>query len=315
MTTVLLSVCIITRNRVDHVRSLLQSLSSTLPEFLDFCEVIVLDNASAETLSPKEAELYSSLFTFRLIRHSIDIGFCRNYISALHQAKGEWCWVLGDDDVYDFENILPSFRDVISRANECDVRTQVSLIHINHSQFIEDEEGKTTVIDRVHRIATDTVFSEASFLDAVSSSLGGLLFVSSNIYRMSALRPHIHEEYLVSFASSCVCLAIPLIAIRYGQVYFIARPLIQDRLQGEWSMSSTPEKVFRLELPCSVFASRNPAAIRTLIIRHSRLRTLAKTLVVGVASRDFKKSWYYLSNFVAWSIAGTSSPLPTAKKS
>lgn len=77
------------------------------------------------------------------------------------------------------------------------------------------------------------------FLDIISDTIGGLLYVSSNIFRVSTISNLLNEDYLVSYASSCVCLATPLLALRKGQVYVVPEPFISNRLQGTWSMDGS----------------------------------------------------------------------------
>jgi len=52
-------------------------------------EVDVLGNASTETLNQAEVKEIQENFSFRLIRHPINIGFARNYLYAFREARGE----------------------------------------------------------------------------------------------------------------------------------------------------------------------------------------------------------------------------------
>ena len=85
----MLSIVIITHNRVEYLRRLLLSLTDSLLKFEYQYEVVVLDNASTETLNQAEVKEIQENFSFRLIRHPVNIGFARNYLYAFREARGE----------------------------------------------------------------------------------------------------------------------------------------------------------------------------------------------------------------------------------
>jgi len=91
---------------------------------------------------------------------------------------------------------------------------------------------------------------------------------------------------------------VPLIAIHNSRAYVISEPLIKDRLGGSWSADNPQEHVFRLELPCSIFASQNPIAIKALAIENSRLRSFAKTVIVGIVNKDLARTFFFISQFL-----------------
>jgi hypothetical protein len=72
--------------------------------------------------------------------------------------------------------------------------------------------------------------------------------------------------------------------------------LILDRLS--WSADNPQEHVFRLELPCSIFASQNPTAIKALAIENSRLRSFAKTVIVGIVNKDLARTFFFILQFL-----------------
>jgi hypothetical protein len=207
-----LSICIITRNRINHVRSLLDNPAPALKDLSCPVEVIFFDNASSECLNPEEVTRYQHLINFRIIYHESNIGAARNYLAALSNSAGEWCWVLGDDDIYDFKKILKIFNLVNCKGAHDDL-IRTSLIHINHSHFVEEGNKHIILKERVHSIDLDTLLNETDYLDLVVGPIGGLLFVSSNIFKMSHLRSRLKANFLYAYANNCVSLSVPLIAI------------------------------------------------------------------------------------------------------
>jgi glycosyltransferase involved in cell wall biosynthesis len=92
----LLSICIPTYNRSEYLYSNLLSIFSQIknPEII---EVLVSDNNSNdETISIVSKFLKYSNFIF--LRQEENIGPAKNFLSVVSQAKGEYCWIIGDDD-------------------------------------------------------------------------------------------------------------------------------------------------------------------------------------------------------------------------
>lgn len=91
-----LSICIPTYNRAPY---LAETLDNVLAQATDEVEVIVSDNASiddtAEVVRARQAR-FPRLTYFRQPENR---GADRNYLQSVALAQGEWCWLLGDDDL------------------------------------------------------------------------------------------------------------------------------------------------------------------------------------------------------------------------
>jgi glycosyltransferase involved in cell wall biosynthesis len=86
-----ISIVIPTKNRVGCVNALTSDLVSLPGYDSKKIEIVVLDNATPSAQ-------YSLPSGVRLHRHPDDIGAIKNIMSAVHFAKGEYVWILGDDD-------------------------------------------------------------------------------------------------------------------------------------------------------------------------------------------------------------------------
>jgi glycosyltransferase involved in cell wall biosynthesis len=297
----LLSVCIPTKDRINHLRNLLARLLEALPS-CPFCiELLVLDNASIRKLDPSEVRSISTHVPIRVISQSTDIGFAENYLQALREAKGKWCWILGDDDIYDFKSIFEAIHKTEDLSKCFYDSSTISLIHVNQSQF-EDFEGVSDCIkERVHKSTYCGIVKEDEFLKIVSKSAGGLLFVGSNIFRMNVLMQALDTHWLRSNPALCIC--TPLLAIRRRYIYFIGTPLIQNRLNAPWSgWLQQSEFIFRVDVPSAILASRNPAAIYELLLTKTSPRTFIKAVLVGMQNGNPIKVWYFISRYLHASI-------------
>jgi Glycosyl transferase family 2 len=93
----LLSICIPTYNRADLLAPMLKALCLEASADDDQVEVVVSDNCSTDNTSEVVAAA-STLHPVSYFVNSTNVGQ-RNLILAAERAQGEFCWVLGDDDM------------------------------------------------------------------------------------------------------------------------------------------------------------------------------------------------------------------------
>lgn len=109
-----LSICIPTCNRDVYLESSLRRLFDQIGSRDGEIEVLVSDNASddrTETI----VKQYSLRPSFRYMRRKENGGAERNFLDVIAAATGEYCWLLGDDDV-----LLPGAVDHILQVLEDD---------------------------------------------------------------------------------------------------------------------------------------------------------------------------------------------------
>ena len=94
----LLSICLPTFNRLPYLKELLAAL---LPQVKSLphgdVEVLVSDNKSTDGTADFCVTLdYSS---FRFWSNTENIGGDRNFLKCIREARGEYVWLIGDDDI------------------------------------------------------------------------------------------------------------------------------------------------------------------------------------------------------------------------
>ena len=128
---ILLSICIPTYNRAELLRSALYSLAPQIKELQDEVELIVSDNNSQDNTEEivKWAEQFGPI---KYHRNNENIGAFKNAILFPTQlAKGDFCWILGDDDFLR-PNAVKKVLEVIKTYPEIDY------IYVNFSHFSTD---------------------------------------------------------------------------------------------------------------------------------------------------------------------------------
>lgn len=96
MTEPKLSICIATRNRGAFIGETLRDIAAQCTEDV---EIIVLDGASTDA-TPEVVRAYrSDMPTLRYMRQETNGGVDQDYDAAVGLARGEYCWLMSDDDL------------------------------------------------------------------------------------------------------------------------------------------------------------------------------------------------------------------------
>lgn len=91
-----LSICIPTYNRANYLE---ETIESILPQLDNESELVISDNASSDNtqvLVKSYMEKYKNITYFRWENNQ---GPDKNYYNAVAKAQGEYCWLLGSDDL------------------------------------------------------------------------------------------------------------------------------------------------------------------------------------------------------------------------
>jgi abequosyltransferase len=111
-----LTICIPTYNRREKLERLLASLLpqlDDLPEGMT-AEIFVGDNGSEDGTAAMLRELASSRPCIRYYRNETNRGFPYNLNRLVDEARGEYCWLLGSDDVARKGSLAAVFRSLES---------------------------------------------------------------------------------------------------------------------------------------------------------------------------------------------------------
>ncbi len=110
----LLSICVPTYNRASPLESAIHNLLPQLDKHGSAIEIIICDNASTDE-TPQVIERLCVGTAVRTYRNGENLGFYGNLFRLTNElAQGEFCWVLGDDDLLrpdSVERILEILRN------------------------------------------------------------------------------------------------------------------------------------------------------------------------------------------------------------
>ena len=221
MTSPLLSICIATHNRADYIG---ETLDSIIPQLTDEVEIVVVDGASTDA-TPAIMERYvAACPALRYVRLPEKGGVDQDYCKAVEHARGEYCWLFPDDDLFKpgaVQRVLGELRKgnslVIVNANVMDHRFSALL----HHSMLEKREDETFRGDDL----------EGLFRRIVP----GISFIGSVVIRRETWLERDHAPYFGTefihvgvifqrpLPGSAFVIGEPYITIRYGNSQWMPR--------------------------------------------------------------------------------------------
>lgn len=269
-----LSICIPTHHgRAETLRVLLQSIASQTGVDPAAVEICISDNASDDGTEALVAGFQrTSPFPVRYHRFPTDVRGVRNFINVVNMAGGEYCWMIGSDDLV-LEGALEAVLQALA-AHPVEAAT-VNKLNLDHTlqRFVGPDAS--IIVPRGPR----TTRLVQGF-ENVAAEFGMLFtYMSTHVFRRRAWQAVIAEEGLERllwtrhFPHTFVMLQI---AKREGSWLWIGHYAVVQRL-GNYALMEEKEQresLYAMEVleDCEkVWLSvldRRSAAYRSLMRRH-----------------------------------------------
>ncbi|HEB0855344.1 glycosyltransferase family 2 protein [Citrobacter werkmanii] len=219
------SFCIPTYNRSKFIDELLSSINKQSDHSLNI-EVCISDNASTD--DTKECiEIWRRKYNFPIVyhRHSENIGPDRNYLAAVNMGGGDYCWILGSDDILSY-NALALMEKKLADESDiylCDRRElDLSMTKITnpHRKWLSEDSRLFSFRDDSDLIK---YFSKCN-------SVGGLFsYLSSIIVRKDRWSSIKFDDSYIGTAYSHVYILLRIISDLNSTLQYISQPLVDCR--------------------------------------------------------------------------------------
>lgn len=229
MENIKLSIAIPTFNGAKYIREALDSIISQLDEINEKIEIVISDNASTDE-TPQIIEEYQKKYPgiISYYRNDSNLGISKNYDLAILRSKGNYVWLLGDDDMLE-RGAIRKVIEIIKKYNN------LSWIFVNYNRYdnrMGKEHGKVVNLNRDYYCYGEDFFRITKFASAT---------FSSNIVRKEEWRHESFEKYEhIAAKHPHVVLAIYLLKDRYS--YIISFPYVKfrspDRVGPRWVRKS-----------------------------------------------------------------------------
>ena len=197
----LLSLTIPTYNRAPFLAELLEAL---LPQLAGLdagaAELVISDNASTDNTAETVAGFQARGLACRYLRQPENIGADGNFLTCLETARGQYCWVMGDDDL-PLPGAISALISLLQQGNaqgnvqgnaqenaRGDAAGAYDMVYLSSIAFTGSLDPNVPVQDKLGRFA-EVVTDGRYFLEKVNALLGLISVVIINRNRLLAT-PH-----------------------------------------------------------------------------------------------------------------------------
>lgn len=230
-----LSICIATFNRASFIGATLDSITSqATPE----CEVIVSDNASTDGTGEVVCERARRFEQLRYVRQDVNRGLDCNFDRAIEAARGEYCWLMSDDDL-----LKPGAIERVLTA----LRQEPSLLLVNMEY--RDFTMSKVLQARKFEFLADRIYGPHELDQLFIDIDDGLWYIGSVILRRSIWLARERERY---YGSLFVHVAVIFQKKLPGNTIVIAEPLVSYRMGNATSYSSDKIEILFQKWPALI---------------------------------------------------------------
>jgi abequosyltransferase len=216
----LLSICIATLNRGEVIG---QTLDSIVSQLRDDVEVVIVDGASEDGTAEIAGAYVARDSRVRYVRLLVASGIDRDYDIAVSHARGDYCWLMTDDDLLKPGAVDSVLRELDGKIELVIVNTEVRTVDFGRAlrkALIAKEIDADYTSEDADRLLVETahaltfigcvVISRAFWNARDRMTYYGSLFIHVGvIFQGRTPRTHVIAE--------------PLIAIRYGNAMWTPR--------------------------------------------------------------------------------------------
>ena len=216
-----LSICIATYNRSRFIG---ETLESILPQLFANVELIIVDGASSDNSQEVILGFTNRMKNIRYFREQVNSGVDQDYDKAVSYAKGEYCWLMTDDDILHF--------DAVSRVLAV-LNNSLELVVVNAE--VKNSDLSRTITARQMDCTLDRRYEQSSSEIFFSECAGYLTFIGGVVIRRNVwmkrdrrgyygtLFVHVGVIFQEPPIASVHIISDPLVTIRYGNAMWTGR--------------------------------------------------------------------------------------------
>lgn len=221
-----LSLCIPTWNRGKFLEgALLSGLKEAASQPLGCVEVLVSDNYSDDNTQEITANVKSIYPELRILRNAENLGFDLNYLTCIKEARGEFVWVMGDDDIWLPGSVAAVLRELKAGADACLFLAQSCDLELNPLYTLPFYQDPTP--PRVMRL--DSRDSLIAYFNSCCRNAGVFSCISMSVFnrdRFLLNQDSIKDGVAVGYTH---LLGMMKFLRKPTKLHYISRPLIRNR--------------------------------------------------------------------------------------
>lgn len=209
-----LSICIATRNRADFISDTLDNIISQATEEV---EIVVVDGASKDDTEQVVRKRQTNFPQLHYLRLPINGGFDQDYNQAIELAKGDYCWLMSDDDLLKPGAIVTVLQATYNNHD---------FIIVNYEVWNRDYTQ--LLVPPILELSSDRLYSSSDsqnfFVDTAEAlSYVGCVVIKRSIWQsrnktdyFGTLFVHVGVIFQDTLPNSAFVIAQPQVATRYG---------------------------------------------------------------------------------------------------
>jgi glycosyltransferase involved in cell wall biosynthesis len=231
----LLSLCISTYNRARWLSLNLRNIFSQIDGEVMDVEVLVVDNASTDH-TQKVIEPFLGHRNFRYVRNIRNVGMLGNLTVTAHEARGEYIWILGDDDLV--------YNDAVSKViSIIKKHPDIALIYPNYAYTSEKDPENTRDLSTFLKQCPPIVppspdqFSKVKAVGMNNENLFTAIYTLI-LRRDHAIRAYSQDTAGRAFSSMRTAIPTTYYVVNYmmeEDAYWIGDPIIVVNLNVSWT--------------------------------------------------------------------------------
>lgn len=284
-----ISILLPTYNRLNKLTELVEYLKAEGVFDNEYIEVIISNNGSCDGTDIFLNELNEA--NLCIYSQESNIGILENFRFLINKAIGEYIWIMGDNDYY-MSGLINYVLRVLDENREC---THIFLNYgavgeakkITHTKVYHGDSG-------IYKNGLDMFYNVAA-----DSTLGALMFISANIYRLNEVRK---AHKLIDQAGEEENFALPLgysLFCSKGENICIGDVYVYDEMITPSTWSDSKIQVYCRDIiamyDCIADSFPNSKELKSFLVRH--LPTKFPEYKYFVKGRKLKKDNYAMKFF------------------
>lgn len=234
-----LSLCISTYNRAGWLGVNLRNIFRQIPNVRSDLEVLVVDNTSTDH-TPEVVEPYLHRSDFTYIRNPRNVGMLGNLAVTAQRARGDYIWILGDDDLTR-DGVIEKVLSIIAQ------RPRISLIYMNYGYTSEPDPATVTDFDAFlngFNILEPAGPDEMATVKAIAAKCENFYTaIYSHVYRRDhGMRSYCQDTSERPFSTMLSCIPTSYYTLNYmadAPAYWIGEPSLVVNSNVSWQAYGT----------------------------------------------------------------------------
>lgn len=269
-----LSICISTFNRSKFITDTLESIVNQLT---DQVELVVVDGCSTDDTLVVMQEYLKIHPSVRYFRENINSGVDADYDKAVSYARGQYCWLMTDDDL-----IADGAIDIV--LAKCNGITDLVIVN----SLVKNHDFEITFNESLLKLNSDTEYYETQINDFYTQCAGYLSFIGGVVVKRDFWMNRDRKSY---YGTVFIHIGVMLQYPPPRRVSVIVKPLITIRYgNAMWRPNTFNIWMFNWPNLIELF-THLPIKVRNSIAPKS-IGSILKRLLIFRAQGYYNKSEY-----------------------